>query len=53
MNYDWIISALIILFIILAAWSKIEQQSMKETLQDIKEFLQDLKGDKEELPYGG
>lgn len=51
MNWDWVISALIIIFIILMAWSKMEQQSMKQTLLDIKEFISDLKGGEQTIIY--
>ena len=52
MNWDWAISIVILVFFFLIVWSKVEQQSMKETLNQIKEFIQDFKGDGEELAHG-
>jgi len=44
-QWDWIISAGIILFLILIIWSKIEQQHIRDTLEDIKEFIIGFKED--------
>jgi len=44
-NWDWIISFVIILFLILVIWSKVERQSIADTLNDIKEFIIGFKED--------
>ena len=47
-NWDWIISALIILFLILLVWSKIEKKTILELISDLKEFLTEQKEEKVE-----
>jgi len=49
MDWSWLISAGVIIFLILIIWSKIEQQHIKDTLEDIKEFIM---GFKDNAPEG-
>ena len=39
MNWDTIISVLIILFLILVVWSRVSRQTVKDTILDIKDII--------------
>jgi len=39
MDWNWIISVLIIVFLILIIWSKMEHKTIKEVIIDIKEAV--------------
>jgi len=42
-NWDWILTSLIIVGLILTVWSKMTQQTIKELLTDIRDFLTDTR----------
>ena len=39
MNWDFLISAIIIIGLILAIWAKMSQETVVELLRDIREFI--------------
>ena len=41
MNWDWLISITIILFLILLIWSRIEKKTIVELVEEIMDFFQD------------
>lgn len=52
MNWDSIVSILIIAFLILVVWARISNQTIKEVIIDIKEMLSNKKEDVEETIEG-
>ncbi len=52
MNWDLIVSILIIAFLILVVWARISNQTIKEVIIDIKEMLSNKKEDVEETIEG-
>lgn len=53
MNWDWIITILILIFLGLIIWARIERKTIKEVLEDIRDFVTDTKEDLEEEVTGG
>lgn len=52
-NWDSVISFLIIIFIILVAWARISQQTIKEVIIDIKDMIKGKSEDVEDEIIGG
>ncbi len=48
MNWDWVISVLVLLILGLGFWAKMTQQTIKELLTELIELI---KGEKEEEYY--
>lgn len=48
MNWDTIIGALVIIFIILIIWARVSNQTVVEVIKDIKDIIADRGEDAEE-----
>ena len=47
MNWDWVITVLIIVGLILAIWAKVSQQTIMELIKSITEYIKEMKEEKE------
>lgn len=49
MNWDWIISAVIIIALVLAIWARISKQTIPELIGDLKDRFTEKKEDVVEM----